>query len=758
MPFDHLMARASNAWAWGGPDVIDFFPAPNTHLDAFPYHHYHSLSDASDLDRWVADRYFAMLEDAKKDPVLMSKIKFDGAFFFLHLAGVDTNGHRFGPHSVEYRKNTQLVDSLIRQIVEKSREFFSETDRIEDTLFIFTSDHGFQNGHRSHGDASPETRTCPLVIWGGRAATSPSSKTCSDFKVNQRELASFMAVSLGRSIPSHNAAAIPIKTFFNWKPIKEQSEMSLLNLQQIFAAIKHHHMILSRRDIIYRIFGGGAFERASAILQKVMNSKDYSSIVSSHDENVKKMEQLLENIVNHDKIWMRIALLLQSVALLSFFNISSTQTESTSASKSYIPGLFASLLVCLFFFFIKGLATYSIYFAIPLLLLARNSLSFRSSFIRVLSGTTFTCKLLSQLLSVFIFMIFLVVILGLATIDRRFLVLGWTISAICINCAFSGIQNLIQTSLAIAILSFSIIFYSKNEFWNLISIGFLIVLFLAFINSKRKEWLVDHFQIIAFCASAALTIVESFTGLSLHLLNWIVLVLAMSLFMVSLFKRNERQSGQKFFSAGLIVATISTLFDNVHAGLGSFAMFACIVIFFDAIGPEYKSLDDFSTDELSNFKRLAFSAGAISLIIVTSFLGWHDFIDIAAYENGVDRAGSFMFGSTSRATSIICIIGCSILRIVGLLAFVIFPSFKSGEMKRQHLFEISAIAMFLFNSSLGLFLFESAIPLNGRWVYVGAGCGRIAIALLTPVAVFLVLYPVGHICLSRDNRPMALPL
>jgi phosphatidylinositol glycan class N len=57
--------------------------------------------EASILDTWVFDHFAALLERARTDDKLREQLAQDKIVFFLHLIGLDTNGHAFRPHSKE---------------------------------------------------------------------------------------------------------------------------------------------------------------------------------------------------------------------------------------------------------------------------------------------------------------------------------------------------------------------------------------------------------------------------------------------------------------------------------------------------------------------------------------------------------------------------------------------------------------------------------------------------------------------------------
>jgi phosphatidylinositol glycan class N len=55
--------------------------------------------DATKLDYFVLDKFKALLEGGKTDAVLDQRLRSRHTVFFLHLLGLDTTGHGYGPHS-----------------------------------------------------------------------------------------------------------------------------------------------------------------------------------------------------------------------------------------------------------------------------------------------------------------------------------------------------------------------------------------------------------------------------------------------------------------------------------------------------------------------------------------------------------------------------------------------------------------------------------------------------------------------------------
>lgn len=106
-----------------------------------------SLSgDGSVLDTWVFEKFTDLLEQAKTDDQLRKKLHSDKIVFFLHLLGLDTNGHSHLPTSEFYINNIKIVDEGIQKVTEQLNEFYGDDHK---TAYVFTADHGMGNRGKS---------------------------------------------------------------------------------------------------------------------------------------------------------------------------------------------------------------------------------------------------------------------------------------------------------------------------------------------------------------------------------------------------------------------------------------------------------------------------------------------------------------------------------------------------------------------------------------------------------------------------------
>ncbi|XP_043305669.1 GPI ethanolamine phosphate transferase 1-like isoform X1 [Cervus canadensis] len=95
--------------------------------------------DVTQLDTWVFDHVKEFFHAARNNQSLFSKVNEDKIVFFLHLLGIDTNGHAHRPSSREYSDNIKLVDKELKEIESTVKDVYGNDG---ETAFIFTADHG----------------------------------------------------------------------------------------------------------------------------------------------------------------------------------------------------------------------------------------------------------------------------------------------------------------------------------------------------------------------------------------------------------------------------------------------------------------------------------------------------------------------------------------------------------------------------------------------------------------------------------------
>ncbi|XP_037549761.1 GPI ethanolamine phosphate transferase 1 [Nematolebias whitei] len=238
--FDSVFNESRNTWCWGSPDILPMFAkgASGDHVYSHTYpaeEEDFASTDASRLDSWVFTQVKSLLHSAKSNSSLKASLLEDGNVFFLHLLGIDTNGHAHRPMSQEYLHNVILVDSGVAELVSVFEDFFGNDGR---TAYVFTSDHGMTNWG-SHGAGHPSETLTPLVAWGAgvnkaQRVTEPQPYDdgyLQDWKlehirrvdVNQADIAPLMASLIGLPIPVNSVGVLPLLYLNNSNQFKAES-------------------------------------------------------------------------------------------------------------------------------------------------------------------------------------------------------------------------------------------------------------------------------------------------------------------------------------------------------------------------------------------------------------------------------------------------------------------------------------------------------------------------------------------------------
>lgn len=229
--------------------------------------------DATHLDLWVLDELNHLFAQAKENVTLNAQLKRPGTVFFLHLLGLDTTGHTYGPASVEYVGNTIVVDAIARQVEKAMQDFFDDFE----TAYVFTADHGMSN-KGNHGDGDPDNTRTPLVAWGAGvrpplqipkshaqstarkhdAAIDPYYRDWRSVEeiyrsdVEQADVAALMTGLLGSPFPGNSEGRLPADYLLT---SEEYSVRAMLaNALEILEMYRTKHAERARRTIGYKEF------------------------------------------------------------------------------------------------------------------------------------------------------------------------------------------------------------------------------------------------------------------------------------------------------------------------------------------------------------------------------------------------------------------------------------------------------------------------------------------------------------------------
>ncbi|XP_077207288.1 GPI ethanolamine phosphate transferase 1 [Paroedura picta] len=250
--FDSLFNESRYTWSWGSPDILPMF-AKGATGDHVYTHCYEAGSedfgaeDATVLDTWVFDHVKDFFSSARNNETLFSQLHEQKIVFFLHLLGIDTNGHAHRPHSSEYKNNIRKVDEGVEEIVSLVEDFYGNDGK---TVFILTSDHGMTDWG-SHGAGHPSETLTPLVAWGAGIKSSQRVSSqqfedgfLKDWKletwkrqdVSQADIAPLMASLIGVPFPLNSVGILPLGYLNNTARFKAESMFT--NAAQILEQFK----------------------------------------------------------------------------------------------------------------------------------------------------------------------------------------------------------------------------------------------------------------------------------------------------------------------------------------------------------------------------------------------------------------------------------------------------------------------------------------------------------------------------------------
>ncbi|GAA5814692.1 hypothetical protein MFLAVUS_008191 [Mucor flavus] len=266
--FDSVFNQSQHTWSFGSPDILPMFQHgasdPST-VETFMYpHEYEDFSgEASRLDVWVFDHVKELFQNATTDPVLYQKLHEKKIVFFLHLLGLDTNGHAFRPMSEEYLNNIKLVDQGVQEMVELIEKFYNNDGR---TSYVFTADHGMNN-RGGHGDGHPDCTRTPMIAWGAGIRKPINSGLGHDEfsaswglldiqrnDIHQADIAPLMAHLVGIDLPVNSVGELPLSYLEGDE--KSKAEAAFSNARQILEQYIVKHNEKERDELFFRPFSG----------------------------------------------------------------------------------------------------------------------------------------------------------------------------------------------------------------------------------------------------------------------------------------------------------------------------------------------------------------------------------------------------------------------------------------------------------------------------------------------------------------------
>lgn len=389
--FDSVFNRSRHTWSWGSPDILPMFQlgAVPGRVDAVTY-----SSDEEDfskngehLDIWVFDRVKALFADAAKNATLDAALRQDKNVFFLHLLGLDTNGHAFRPYSPEYLHNIKVVDEGVKEVTKLIEDFYNDGK----TAFVFTADHGMSDWG-SHGDGHPDNTRTPLIAWGSGVASPVVAKgliapghdeLSADWgldnihrhDVAQADVAALMAYLAGLEFPVNSVGELPLPYMSADLPGK--SEAFLANARGILDMYRVKEEQKKATELRFRPFKAMAGRENSpthrfSVIRALIDLERYDEAIRETSALVRLGVDGLRYLQTYDWLFLRALITLGYLGWIAFALTTvidlhvlhgKTETSRTLAGTVF----FSSVLVALYASFVisKSPLTYYAYAIFP---------------------------------------------------------------------------------------------------------------------------------------------------------------------------------------------------------------------------------------------------------------------------------------------------------------------------------------------------------------------------------------------------------
>ncbi|KAK0220043.1 Phosphatidylinositolglycan class N-domain-containing protein [Armillaria fumosa] len=272
--FDSVFNQSSHTYSFGSPDILPMFTrgaVPGVVKEwSYDEDAEDFTQDATKLDLWVLEHLRDLFRNATTDSTLDHQLRSDKVVIFMHLLGLDTAGHSYRPHSLEYMNNIQVVDGIVKETENLISNFFQDNE----TSYIFTADHGM-SVIGNHGDGNPDSTRTPLVAWGkGIRGPLPDSIPSSHDSysqpwglthlyrrdIEQADIAALMATLVGIDWPANSVGVLPdvdpTRPGYLLPRNGDQSlaEAALINAKTILENYRVQHEIKKRHKNFYRPF------------------------------------------------------------------------------------------------------------------------------------------------------------------------------------------------------------------------------------------------------------------------------------------------------------------------------------------------------------------------------------------------------------------------------------------------------------------------------------------------------------------------
>ncbi|XP_039766590.1 GPI ethanolamine phosphate transferase 1 isoform X1 [Ornithorhynchus anatinus] len=376
--FDSLFNESQYTWSWGSPDILPMFAkgATGGHVYTHSYtaeKEDFGAQDATRLDTWVFDQVKDFFHSARSNQSLFSKLNEGKIVLFLHLLGIDTNGHAHRPASREYKENIKKVDDGIKEIVTLLEGFYGNDGK---TAFVITSDHGMTDWG-SHGAGHPSETLTPLIVWGA-GVSYPQRMDKQQFDdtfleewklenwkrldINQADLAPLMAALIGVPFPLNSVGILPLEYLNSSDHFKAESMFT--NAVQILEQYKVKMMQKKETTLsfLFTPFKSLSDSKQLDILRKArsyMKQEKYNETISLCKMLIDLALEGLNYYHTYDRLFLGVSVVMGFVGWTSFAtliiikfhsNLVTCVVARTKKPTVLLPWGFAALGVSIAFF------------------------------------------------------------------------------------------------------------------------------------------------------------------------------------------------------------------------------------------------------------------------------------------------------------------------------------------------------------------------------------------------------------------------
>ncbi|XP_067652638.1 GPI ethanolamine phosphate transferase 1-like [Haliotis asinina] len=400
--FDSVFNESRYTWSWGSPDILPMFAKGATGDHVFT-HCYSSAEedfasfDASQLDTWVYQKVKKFLSSAKNNATLLHQLQQDKIVFFLHLLGLDTNGHSHKPHSREYIENIHHLNHGVEKMVSLFEDFYNQDGR---TAYVMSADHGMTDWG-SHGAGLPSETLTPIVTWGAGLRRPRKVETCGTypdtfctdwnlnnvarFDIQQADVAPLMAYLIGVAFPMNSVGVLPLE--YLGVSLWEQAEGIYANAQQILAQYQVKMMQVKERTVsaAFRPFGElSPSKQADFIrhIRQLIKSGNYAEAISESRELMNVALKGLNYYQKYDRLFLGISIVLSFLGWMVYILqqvlhnhtwFCAGRSNRVTSPLCYINMAATALaaIVSLLLFIQSSPITYYLYCLLPVLLWAK---------------------------------------------------------------------------------------------------------------------------------------------------------------------------------------------------------------------------------------------------------------------------------------------------------------------------------------------------------------------------------------------------